>query len=392
MLTGYQIVQVIGFNINKKGGEMDLFELFESDTTKVIPLIEKYLGKGVSDYDNYLYYPSKSPLLLQAHIDTLANYKRKYELHVRHNIITCNGVLGADDRAGVFAIYDIYTKCKGDKKKDTSKLDMPSLLFTNYEETGGKGMDVFLKTKSPKDFEHINLAISIDRRGCNDYVNYVSIDKKVDDYIEDFGFIHSHGSYSDIKEFSEFTEIPSVNVSAGYYFQHTNMERLHYDELSMTINKIVRIIKNPIDKKYKCRKKYAAASYRYDDGWGNSGYSYNRGYLTDEYWANYKKSFGETQYYKNNCPAYKEREEKLEKRRLIKLWRKGDRKDFTKEQLQKLFPNMSFEEEDFDKSIELEPCPWCGAQSELVILNVNGYSYRVCEDCKGQLTEIPLDA
>ena len=231
---------------------MDLQRIFSLKEKELITEITGLIGVGRTDKDNYLYYERpESPILLQAHIDSLATYNDKYKLRLSNHILRASGVLGADDRAGVFSLLQITKICN---KKG---LILPNLIFTNYEESGGGGMKAFVKASKKKDFSHIKIAIAIDRRGCNDYVTYVDIDDEVKKYIEDFGFCSSYGSYNDIKEFSEFTKIPSVNLSCGYYNQHQKDERLHVDEMELTIKRVVRIIENPIEKLYECRPKWS---------------------------------------------------------------------------------------------------------------------------------------
>lgn len=251
----------------------DMFKLIKT-------LLVDIMGEGRTDDDNYLFYhKNKSPLLLQAHIDTVADAKRYKNYQVYgNNVISSNGILGADDRAGVFAICKIVEICK------KNKYIIPNILFTNFEESGGGGMKEFVKKYPVDRFKGINLAISIDRRGCNDYVSYVDNPKEIETYIEDIGFVSSFGSYSDVKDFSEHTKIPSVNVSAGYYSPHSTQETLHLDELQMTINRIIRIINNPIEKLYPIEvKKYTLYS-RYNQGnaWENNEFGYD--HVWDKVW------------------------------------------------------------------------------------------------------------
>jgi hypothetical protein len=306
---------------------MLLNKIFKSDTSSLLGVIQEHLGDGETDGVNYLFYPSGSPLLLQAHIDSLADYGDKYKLLGSKNILTANGILGADDRAGVFALIEIRARCIA------RKLTIPSLLFTNFEESGGRGMEEFLKTVSVDDFKHINLAIAIDRRGCNDYVSYVSLEKEVEKYIERFGFISAHGSYSDIKEFSEMTLIPSVNLSAGYYAQHTKMERLHIDELYLTINRVISMIREPILNLYKCKKKSYTSSYNH---WDGEGWDYE-----------------------------------------TRSWVKKDKKI---REVKKPRWNRGEEEE-----IALAVCEVCDASAVLQSTFVDGYIVRLCVGCKNIL-------
>jgi hypothetical protein len=227
----------------------------------VIPTIRGMVDMDCEvDKDNWLYYPTSSPLLIQAHYDSLATYK-DYKLFGDQLILKANGILGADDRAGVASILEIYNRCV------EAKITPPSMLFTNHEETGGGGMKEFVKRHKKEDFDHVDLFIALDRQGCHDYVQYVDNPKEVEEYIERFGFIKAHGSYSDIKDLSELTLVPSVNLSVGYYSQHTAGERLAVDEMFMTISRVMRIIKYPIGKRYPCKAKTYYTYQTYNQNW-----------------------------------------------------------------------------------------------------------------------------
>jgi M42 glutamyl aminopeptidase len=250
---------------------MSLNKIFKYSAVELIPYLQKLIGKGYTDNVNYLYMPNlQSPLLLQAHIDSLATYGKDFELILNGSILKASGTLGADDRAGVFALSNIAERCS------SRKFQVPNMLFTNFEETGGKGMGVLIKGAKVDYFSHINLMIALDRKGCNEYVQYVDNPKEVEAYIESFGFVSAFGSYSDCKEFAEFTKIPAVNLSIGYYNQHCVREQLHLDEMYLTISRVMAMIQAPIAQRYECKEKY---KYNYKDNayyHGRDNYLWNQ--------------------------------------------------------------------------------------------------------------------
>jgi hypothetical protein len=185
----------------------------------------------------------KSPILLQAHVDTVRDEKKELKIF-GNKILYANGVLGADDRAGIYAILEIVEKCK--------KIGiLPNVLLTNYEETGGKGMSAFCKKVKSKELKHINLCIALDRQGVGEYVTYNDLPSEVDNYMQWFGFIENEGTFSDCQIFCKKFKIPSVNVSVGYHHQHTASECLHMDELNLTINRLIDVMASPISTRYK---------------------------------------------------------------------------------------------------------------------------------------------
>ena len=124
-----------------------LFNILEMPTLKLM----KYLNSAIrrkhydiyTDDDNYIFaVPKKASnhIMLVSHMDTVK--RGKVKLIENNGIVTnAHGVLGADDRAGVFAILEIANKCiKGGQP-------LPYLLFTNYEECGGLGVKQFCKDR-----------------------------------------------------------------------------------------------------------------------------------------------------------------------------------------------------------------------------------------------------
>ena len=182
-------------------------------------------------------------------MDTLPR-SANFELEYNRNVIRAkNSILGADDRAGVFAILEIIRYCR------KQKIPLPSIILTNYEETGCVGVKKFCESN---EFvaDGVRLFIEMDRKGYNDYVCYrFDCPTEVEDYVESFGFISSNGSCSDVGELSSYTKIPHVNLSIGYYAQHTINERLHIDEMYLTIQRVISMIKNPIEDLYPVKEK-----------------------------------------------------------------------------------------------------------------------------------------
>ena len=195
-------------------------------------------GTQVERKGHYIYIDNRHPLCLVAHVDTVRI--KSISLEEKNGIIRNKhkAALGADDRAGVFALFQLaHLGC--------------NLLFTAGEEVGGIGAQY---AANDLDFNGVNLFIELDRKGANEYVFYSSsLPKQVKKYVESFGYREDWGSYSDI---AEFEKIPGVNLSIGYYSQHTANEHLVLDEMQLNINRVQRMIENPIDKLYKPANQY----------------------------------------------------------------------------------------------------------------------------------------
>ena len=200
----------------------------------------KTLGPCQYKQGKYLHIDNKNPITLVAHADTLA--KERIKLSINNNIITNqHGILGADDRAGCYAIWKIYTD------RLAHGVSLPNILITDLEECGGVGAK---QASKDLDFTGTKLFIELDRQGCNEYVYYTeSLPKEIIGYVESFGYVENYGSYSDIAEFED-RRIPAVNLSIGYYRQHTTKESLHLDEVFLTISRVNEMLNCPPKKLY----------------------------------------------------------------------------------------------------------------------------------------------
>ena len=217
--------------------------------------LKKHYKKVLTDGDNYIYAKGTSPLCLVAHIDTVRGKNDlPVNLVVSRNVIrNASGVLGADDRAGVYGILEVMRGCI------ENNFPMPHIIFTNYEESGGRGVKAFIRDKK-FDPRGIDLLVELDRKGCNEYVFYsTTLPQPVKDYVKSFGFREERGSYSDISDLTDEYQIPSVNLSIGYYSQHCNAEYLHYDECLLTIDRVLDMCEEPIGKLHKVVKPYYPA-------------------------------------------------------------------------------------------------------------------------------------
>ena len=174
-------------------------------------------------------------IALVAHVDTVP--RSGVDL-VRNGMYLTNrhGVLGADDRAGVFALLEIASHSP----------IKPILIFTNGEELGGIGARVLAADGVLKRYQDtISLFIEIDREGENDYVYYsCDLPSPIARWAESYGFRKANGAYSDVAEFTKVTGIPHLNVSTGYYDRHTAKERLDLSVLGMIIYRVRMMIED----------------------------------------------------------------------------------------------------------------------------------------------------
>lgn len=193
-------------------------------------------------------------MCLVAHIDTVQMDNKKFIAHdKRQGIYWSPDGLGADDRAGVFAALQLFRRIP--------EPYTPYVLLTHYEETGGYGAieacEVFPQLKKVMAF------VELDRKGADDCVFYNNEPESFIQYVEKFGFKERWGTFSDIYDLSNHFNICGVNLSVGYYYEHTNREYLVESELMATIRKVIVLNKSMVKTRhqwklpvFKVKKKY----------------------------------------------------------------------------------------------------------------------------------------
>lgn len=235
---------------------------------QLIKVMKQFLKKY---YDNvisssyYLIAVGDAPVGLVAHLDTVFNSPPKDIYYDKEkNIMLSPEGLGADDRAGVYAIINIVK----------SGL-RPTVMLTTDEEYGCIGAERLVKkiAEPPMALKYL---IELDRRGEKDCVFYSCNNTLFTSYIESFGFITEMGTFSDISVICPKWKIAGVNLSIGYYHEHTPAEILHIGQLFNTIDKVKQMITdshqipNPFeyieDKLYK----YKMLQCAWDPSWGIS--------------------------------------------------------------------------------------------------------------------------
>ena len=206
--------------------------------------------KDVTMTEDYIVAQGTIPICLVAHMDTVFPKPPKEIFYdTRQNVMWSPQGLGADDRAGVFAILQII---KAGFK--------PHIIFTTDEEIGGQGANMLSYEDCP--FKNIRYFIQLDRQGSNDCVFYDCDNPIFVEYIESFGFVESWGTFSDISILCPAWGIAGVNLSVGYRDEHTREEVLFVGQLLSTIDKVKKMLTANNNTKFE----YIPASYDY--GWG----------------------------------------------------------------------------------------------------------------------------
>lgn len=221
--------------------DIKIFETFAAlPQKKVGNLMMNFLSKHysiVERSDGYIYAEGTIPVALVAHMDTVCEDEKskiKIEpllLYDREKEVMTFMYPTFDDITGIFVIIKLISA--GYK---------PHIILTEDEELGCKGAEKLIKKNAKSPFKELKYLIQVDRRGTNDCVFYDCCNLKFIDYIEKFGFKEAHGSFSDISVIAPSWGVAAVNLSVGYYNEHSYQEVLLVPALLATIEKIKNIL------------------------------------------------------------------------------------------------------------------------------------------------------
>ena len=171
------------------------------------------------------------PICLIAHMDTVFTFPPQRIYYDKdYNVLWSPDGLGTDDRAGIYAIINIIE----------SGL-RPHVIITDEEETGGIGAEELIKTYNTCPFE-CKFIMELDRQGKDDAVFYECNNKKFEKVITSYGFTTQFGTFTDISIIAPFWKIAAVNLSVGYYMEHSLSEYINMNECHETIEKVKQIL------------------------------------------------------------------------------------------------------------------------------------------------------
>jgi hypothetical protein len=170
-------------------------------------------------------------MMFAAHLDVKRKFSPMDRLIEKNGTVTREkGILGADDRAGVAIILNLLKEVGNIRTIPPFKF-----VFTVGEEQGQYGAEAI----DPEFFEDVSFGISLDRKNCKDIVyrsnsqEYSTLEfaegvARVSSRIfsKENAFIPCQGGVSDLSVWSEKDARPCVNLSVGYFDEHTDDERL----------------------------------------------------------------------------------------------------------------------------------------------------------------------
>lgn len=217
-----------------KNSELKLFEQLASvpqrSLKKALHSFLKSKYSTVTNTKEYLYAEGDIPIALVAHLDTVFSKAATEIFYDRQkNVMWSPSGLGADDRAGVFAICQIIKSGY-----------RPHVIFTTDEEKGGLGAFALAGQQCP--FADLRYMIELDRRGEKDCVFYDCDNSEFTKYIEKFGFEENWGTFSDISYLGPDWGVAAVNLSIGYRDEHSTSEILNVSYMLNTIEKVKKML------------------------------------------------------------------------------------------------------------------------------------------------------
>lgn len=169
-------------------------------------------------------------ILLSAHMDLSSELVPGREIIEDGTVLSSSeGILGADDRAGIAAILEILSRVR--RTNFCGKL---KIAFTVEEEIGSVGA----QNIEPSFLADVDGAIVLDRRGTRDIVvscgislyapaSYGTLFEKAGKLVGMNDWRMTAGGISDARVYAEHG-IPSVNLSVGYANEHTADEFVDY--------------------------------------------------------------------------------------------------------------------------------------------------------------------
>jgi putative aminopeptidase FrvX len=200
----------------------------------LMPILENLMDTAtVDDYGNLIGVRkcgtgAGATVLLSAHMDTVRGVRADKKVIERDGIFSATlpdgkrGILGADDRAGIAIILNVLEHIP------ESFNGVIKVAFSREEEIGCIGASNMDKSF----YKDVNLAIVVDRNGNRDIVVGCSnafCSDAVGDFMEEVSQVAGmdykcvEGGISDAVVFSE-NGVNSINLSAGYFYEHTERE------------------------------------------------------------------------------------------------------------------------------------------------------------------------
>ena len=271
----------------KKGDNMKvkdmLLEIIPLSTPDLSQLIMEYkelyvnewiMSKGfnyIAIYPELIY--NKVLPLLSSHIDTV-NFNRivfpkvskdgiiKSRLRWNSNAIgedeLTGSPIGGDDRCGVAIMLHLLSR------------KIPAVyLFCDKEETGCIGSKEFINSSCDYLLSRCSCYIGLDRRGKQDAAVYTYESQSLLNIVKKYGYEKKMGSVTDIAIIQDEYPKAAVNLSVGFYNEHTAMEYIDvsaFEHTALIVPKLLDSVTDMVFNDLHCVDNYL---FRYTIGKSN---------------------------------------------------------------------------------------------------------------------------
>lgn len=248
---------------------IELFKIGNSSGNEagISEFIKKYFDSmGIyykqDSFGNIYNLEDESLPILNAHMDSVQNdideQLNKF-IRIRDGILSGYGVIGGDDKCGIYAILEVLK---------TTKVNF---ILTIGEEIGCQGINSFMMNNDLSNFPY---ALTLDRYGSGDIICHYNeygvkeFEEAIHKIGRPYGFSPAKGVYSDADYLNE--DLSCANISVGYYAHHTKNEYVVLSDLENSINYIKDVVTNLKTKFDSPDKKLIYGLYDYDYLYGES--------------------------------------------------------------------------------------------------------------------------
>ena len=264
-----------------------LLEIIPLSTPDLFRLILEYKELYVNDWimvkgaDYIAIYPeliyTKILPLLSSHIDTV-NFNRivfpkvskdgiiKSRLRWNSNAIgedeLTGSPIGGDDRCGVAIMLHLLSR------------KIPAVyLFCDKEEVGCMGSEEFLYSSCEYLLSRCSCYIGLDRKGKQDAAVYTYESQSLLNIVKKYGYEKKLGSVTDIAIIQDEYPKAAVNLSVGFFNEHTTMEYIDVSAFEYTalivpklLDSVTNVVFNDIHSVNRCISRYTIGnSYKSKD-------------------------------------------------------------------------------------------------------------------------------
>lgn len=186
-----------------------------------------------------------------AHMDTVFYFDFPRKLIQNGNFISAINAktkkscgLTADDSNGIYCALRLL-----------NVLPAIKICFTTQEEVGGIG--ALKATENVEFFKNVNFLLQADRKGHSDIIIHTNGEKiaseafitDISPIIKKYDYTFERGIFTDVGEIACEIGISGINISCGYYNEHTEKEICNIQELHKCLNLMKKIITTIRNKK-----------------------------------------------------------------------------------------------------------------------------------------------